>query len=281
MKNYGEIARSNGLKFEDILVEHFSLLENKRILVRKIKENKKLVGISEEQLLENGRMLKLPQKKVASILNKKTTPKSDIWFIYGDGLVDFQIRIPFSIKMTNSGTQLQVIPINNLIGFLNKNNIEVSYIVRCSLEKFCGVIKPSLEEINIFNKNRKQKLINKPRYWMNELSDLEQNSLINFIKLNKSILIDLCLRSGMCLNEEHKAEYFILNNSDFTKTGEIDPIILNYDEIVEKMSEGDPKITENNSIELSRFIGIQRKGSGRGASANSLQFKDRGYKNLF
>jgi DNA (cytosine-5)-methyltransferase 1 len=52
--------------------------------------------------------------------------------------------------------------------------------------------------------------------------------------------------------------------------------------MVKKIGEGVPRITKNGNLELSKYIGIQRKGSGKNINhKNSIQFKDRGYLNIF
>ena len=75
------------------------------------------------------------------------------------------------------------------------------------------------------------------------------------------------LSESMCRNKSDMAEFFITN--------QICPIIYNYEEML-KLVTGVPKITKKGNLELSPCIGLQRKGSGAGASAQCLQFKDRG-----
>ena len=57
------------------------------------------------------------------------------------------------------------------------------------------------------------------------------------------------------------------------------PSIYTLDDVINVYGKGDVKITKDGSLEISKYIGLQMKGSGKEkASYHSLQFKDRGYK---
>ena len=81
----------------------------------------------------------------------------------------------------------------------------------------------------------------------------------------------------MCKSEDYKANIFILNNSYYTQTKVIDLRFFTFEELIELTGVGEPKITDNHNLELSKHIGIQMKGSGKGSSYHSIQFKDRGF----
>ena len=111
--------------------------------------------------------------------------------------------------------------------------------------------------------------------WFNELEEKDRNKTINFLQHYYDIIMKFILSESMCRNKSDMAEFFIINNSYYTKTTQICPIIYNYEEML-KLVTGVPKITKKGNLELSPCIGLQRKGSGAGASAQCLQFKDRG-----
>ena len=178
--------------------------------------------------------------------------------------------------MSNNGTQLQIISLEILEKYLELNNVKIGNKTKKILKKFLGIIKPTDEEHNILIKNRNGILKNKKRWWMNEMDIKEQDRIVNFLNTHYNLLLRLILRDGLCVNNEDKADLFILNNSDYSKTKKINPFILTLYELISKFS-GNPKITNNGSLELNNLIGLQRKGSGVETSANCLQFKDRGY----
>ena len=86
----------------------------------------------------------------------------------------------------------------------------------------------------------------------------------------------------MCYENKYKPELFILNNSSYTETNHISFSFIDYESMIKKIGEGNARITKNGNLELSKYIGIQRKGSGKNINnKNSIQFKDRGYLNIF
>jgi len=108
--HYGEIARSNGLLFEQIITDYYNNNENHMsLLISKISNYLPDVSI---EILKTGRLIKCGSDKVESIYDKKTTRKSDIYFNYKNGSLDTNIGI--SVKMSNKGTQLQVISLKCL-----------------------------------------------------------------------------------------------------------------------------------------------------------------------
>lgn len=274
-KNYGEVARKNGEIFEEktaLLINNSE--DEKAKLILKLKNDSRLLKYSFNYLMRNSRIEVINRSKVNGIIGRKTTSKADIWFIIDD------IKIGISLKMSESGTQLQVIPLLNFIGYMEYNNVNISECVITGLKKFCGIIKPNNEELVKLNESRSERNKNKSRYWMNELFKNEQDEILSFLNNNKDLILRLILKEGLCSEPEYMADYFILNKSDFTKTGKISLEYLSYDDMLKYFTEGDCIITNNNSLEISKHIGLQRKGSGSGASKNSLQFKDRGYKNI-
>ena len=265
-KNYGEIARKNGDKFENEIV---ASLNTQNLEIRK--KILKFLNINEDQ---NIFFEKVPSKKVTSIYGtKKTTSKADIWAIINNK------KYPISLKMTNEGTQLQITPVSNFLKYMEKNNVEVTPLLKRGFEKFCGLIEPDKELLSILNTKRNDKLKNKKRFWMHELEKDERSEIISFLKFNKEKILKFIFSDGMCLEDQFKPTLFIFNKVSFTNTQTLDPIFYTLDDVINVYGKGDVKITKDGSLEISKYIGLQMKGSGKEkASYHSLQFKDRGYK---
>ena len=267
-KESGKIAQENGNKFEDIIVNYYNNENNKKQIFDKL-------NILYPDIPTNGYFLKCFKNKVKSIHSKLTTRKSDMWYIYKNDNIENKIGI--SIKMSNNGTQLQIISLDIFEKYLEYNNIKLCSELKNIFKKFLGIIKPNREEQNILNKNRTEIYKDKQRWLMNEFSNDYQNKIINFLKINYFILLKLVLSDGLCINKEDKAEIFVLNDENFTKNNKINPYVLTFDDFIKTFKHNNPNITKNGSLELNNLIGLQRKGSGKENSACCLQFKDRGF----
>lgn len=229
--SYGSIARNNGLQFEKIVCDLYPNL------------------------------VVIPQQKVKSIYHKLTTSKADLWKIEHE-------YIPISVKMSNQGTQLQIVSVDLFIYYCRYQSIEVSEMVETILKKFCGITKPNVQSRST------------ERYWLDEMTTDEQLSIVSFFKINRNSMYEFIYSNGLCLEDIYKPKWFILNNSYYSKTKEIKPIMISYQNLILKLT-GEVKITPNGNLQLCDQIGIQRKGSGRKSAQNYLQFKDRGTKNIF
>jgi len=261
-KNYGEISRSNGDKFETKICEYYNNNpEYFSIIINKLRD-------SYPNISSNGKFIKCDSKHVKSIHSKKTKRKTDIWYQTKEK------KISFSVKMTNKGSQLQIISLTIFISYLHFKGVKITEKTKVGFEKFLGLIKPTKTELIFFNKNRIRKNRNKERYLMNELDQETQNRMCMFLKNHYSIIIELILRTGLCMEEDDKANLFIFNASSYTDTNKIEPNVYNYSQLKEKYKEN-IKITKKGSLELNKYIGLQMKGSGKkGTSAyHSLQFK--------
>ena len=268
---YGSTARNNGHIFENKLVEKLNSDDSIRNEITNTINKKYKVNHNHNDMFVNV----ISQKKVKSIYNKKTTSKTDIMINFGQNF-----SYPVSVKMTDKGTQLQIVTIENFKKYMLYNDIDFPDNIHTSLQKFCGIIQPTQTELQSLNTNRNNRNKNKNRYWMNELSILEQNSVVDFLTKHRNKILTFILSDGMCVNDENKCELFILNEESYTNCGTIKPRLFHYDEFVNKFT-GCVKITKQGGLQLNDMIGLQMKGSGKGSAYHSLQFKDRGYKNLF
>jgi len=260
ISHYGEIARTNGLEFEKELVLYFR--NNKEALIEKLKA--KFPDLENDGTIEC-----YGQDKVNSIYDKKTTRKADIYYKTN------KYQIGISVKMSDRGTQIQIISLDNFILYLEHNNIKMTPKQKVVFEKFLGIITPSEEEMKSFNIKRNKKLVGKERYWFNEIQESDTKRTLDFLKTHYDKILEFIFCEGMCFEQRDKAEFFIFNQSYYTGTKKIMPKIYSKDELFSFVS-GEPKITKDGNLELSKFIGLQRKGSGSISSANCLQFKDRG-----
>lgn len=264
--SYGEIARRNGIQYE---IEVFNFFNSGIVALQQVN---KYIPIN----LDTVRIELISNRKVNSIGEKKTTSKSDI-IIYNNDK-----PIPISIKMSNKGTQLQIISLQNFLRYLLYKNISCNDDVINVWKKFLGITVPNDDELNQLNIGRTDNNKNKKRYWLNELSVIEQLTIELFIHINQYVLLEFCLKNGMCLEQPNQAELFLLNTESYTETGNINFRILNFDDLMQKINIGKPMITKEGNIQLNKYVGIQRKGSGKSLShKNSIQFKDRGFNNLF
>ena len=151
--------------------------------------------------------------------------------------------------------------------------------------KFCGLEghQPSDVELIALNEKRNKQNTNKMRWFISELPDIEQEEILNFLSRNKMQLLSFIFQTGTCKNKENHADLFILNNCDYTVSKNMSLCVLTYDELITTMfGIGDVKITKNGSLQLSKLVGLQMKGSGpkNSNSYHCLQFKDRGYKSF-
>ena len=69
------------------------------------------------------------------------------------------------------------------------------------------------------------------------------NILIKYLKNHYNIILELILKSGLCINEDDKAKLFIFNNVSYTDTYKIQPNVYHYSQLKEKYREN-IKITE-------------------------------------
>jgi DNA (cytosine-5)-methyltransferase 1 len=266
--NYGNIARENGLLFEDIIVNYYNSIDNKFKLIPYIKNiTKDLSPNDSEDDILNGKLIRCSQDKVESIHSSKTTRKADIWYEYltneqksdnGSHLKINRKCIGISIKMSNKGTQLQIISLDILIKYFKYNNIIIDNNIIIIFKKFLG--------------------IEQNRCWMTDMTLDEQSSIIKFLNIHKDLLYQLIFCTGLCKNYIDKAYLFIFNNSYYTKTKIISPVILTFNDVKMEYLYGAINITKKGNLELCDNVGIQRKGSGKGKQREYIQFKDRGFK---
>lgn len=251
--NYGETARLNGDKFECIMKNFY---------------NNNPKDICERINIEcNGKFHVYNNKKVKSIHTKLTTRKADIFYE-----TESQ-KITFSVKMTNNGSQLQIISLANFIKCVEYyNHVKMDTETKIAFEKFLGLQSPTDQELEDFKRKRSKRNKNKKRFWMNELPKNEQKNILDYIKKNYDTIMEIIFKYGCCLEDENKAEYFIFNDTYYTKTGEIKPKIFTWEELYNFFIP-DVKITKHGSLQLNKYIGIQMKGSGKGSSYHCIQFK--------
>ena len=264
--SYGEIARRNGIEYE---LKVHKIINDAILILQKVS---KYIPIN----LDKARLELISNKQVDSIITGKTTPSKSDLILYNN-----DIPHGISVKMTNTGTQYHSGPFDNFYRYLSYKNISCNDDVIKVWKKFLGITVPTDGELKQLNINRIDKYKNKKRYWLNELSIMEKLTIELFIYINQYALLEFCLRNGMCLEQPNQAEFFLLNTESYTETKNINFVILNFDDLLQKINVGKPMITKGGSLQLNKYVGIQRKGSGGLSQKNNIQFKDRGFNNLF
>lgn len=176
------------------------------------------------------------------------------------------INVQINIKMEDARDieNIQVKLVSNLTGFnqIDKRWID-NYIplwripenVLSILKRFTGEIAPTI------NNPRDSR-----RMFMNEFTNSEQSTLLNFLNDNRSLIVSDILRG----RGEFSAEWVLVaqktnNNARW--------ILKNINEVINHFNTGDIRITPQGSIKIGR-ITMQRKGGDGGRrTANMLQFK--------
>ena len=90
------------------MCDFYNLPPNRIKLISKLKEKY-------QDLDENGKFFVYDKQKVESIYSKKTTRKADIYYDTE------KYKIGISVKMSNRGTQLQIVSLDNFILYLKNN----------------------------------------------------------------------------------------------------------------------------------------------------------------
>lgn len=262
----GELARSNGIDYEKNIHD---ILSNSLHILRYINK----LGIPLD--LDSLESKLISNQHVHSILNDKTTSKSDMVIRDKDNIY------PISIKMTNTGTQLHITSLDRFVKYCKYNNISINSDVIHVFEKFLGILIPTLDQLSILNEKRNDRNKDKNRFWLNELSLHEQLTIELFIYYNKYKLLEFCFRKGMCSDKINHADLFLINTENYTETKNINFKIINYNDLLNKIDIGKPSITKSGNLQLNNYVGIQRKGSGGDSQSYCIQFKDRGFRNVF
>jgi hypothetical protein len=263
----GEIGRSAGYSYEDLILNEINCNQNGDIAQNIIQE------IIENEKLDNSFKVcaeKMPSRVVDRFnFEKKTSPKADIRINFKNQTVHYRFGI--SIKSSNANIQVQITNVDNFkraCEFKKLTFSENSYI---ALSKFCGFgkYKPNEEEKEILKQGKRN------RWLIPELTEIEQLEIKNFFNSNQKEITEIVLKEGTAL-EEYFADYYLVNNSEYSKTGKVDFCIKPMSEVIENsLAKGKYKVTEKGSFHVGS-ITVQMKGSGKGEAYHGLQFNKSG-----
>ena len=186
--------------------------------------------------------------------------------VRGQYKADIQVRITILIKLKSQEDlqNLQVKLVSNPQGFnqIDKRWVDKyvelwnipSDVVRI-LKLFTGEIAPT-----------KNSLRDPRRMFLDEMSESDQNKLINFIKENKILIVSDLLKG----RGEFSADWTLVI---LKVNGENAWVLKSINHVMNVFGAGDIRITREGSLKIGK-IGMQRKGGDGGRdTAKMLQFK--------
>jgi hypothetical protein len=186
--------------------------------------------------------------------------------VRGQYKADIQVRITILIKLKSQEDlqNLQVKLVSNPQGFnqIDKRWVDKyvelwnipSDVVRI-LKLFTGEIAPT-----------KNSLRDSRRMFLDEMSESDQNKLINFIKENKILIVSDLLKG----RGEFSADWTLVI---LKVNGENTWVLKSINHVMNVFGAGDIRITREGSLKIGK-IGMQRKGGDGGRdTAKMLQFK--------
>ena len=186
--------------------------------------------------------------------------------VIGQYKADIQVRIMILIKLKSQEDlqNLQVKLVSNPQGFnqIDKRKVD-KYVefwnipndITKILKLFTGETKPT-----------KSGLRDSRRMFLDEMSQSDQDKLINFIKKNKILIVSDLLKG----RGEFSADWalVILKSNSESKW-----VLKSINQVMNVFGAGDVRITREGSLKIGK-IGMQRKGGDGGReSAKLLQFK--------
>lgn len=196
---------------------------------------------------------------------------SDIEFVRaskvrGQYKADIQVRITIVIKLKSQEDlqNLQVKLVSNSQGF---NQIDKRWVDKYSElwnipSDIVKILKLFTGELSPVMKNTRDSR----RMFLSEMSESDQNKLINFIEENKILIVSDLLKG----RGEFSADWTLV----ILKTGtENSWVLKSINHVMNFYGSGDVRITREGSLKIGK-IGMQRKGGDGGRNtANMLQFK--------
>lgn len=250
----GEDGRSAGYGYEDIILNAINCNLNGEIaqkVINTISQNENL-DISTFHICAE----KMPSKVIDRFQNtKKTSPKADIRINFRNNEENYSFGI--SIKSSNISIQVQITNIDNFKRACISQSLDFSEDLYVGLSKFCGFgqYKPTDEEkINLIQGER-------DRWLIPELNQNEQIAIQNFFTENQEFVTKLVLKEGTAL-EEFFADYYLVNNTKYSQTQEVNFCIKPMSEVIQKsLNKGGYTVTEKGSFHIGS-VTVQMKGSG-------------------
>ena len=188
--------------------------------------------------------------------------------VKGSYKADVQVAINIEIKLTHLTDiqNLQVKLVSNPKGF---NQIDKRWLK--NYNELWDIPSDVYELLQYFTGEKKPKIDNpkdKRRMFANELSENEQQLLLNFFNDNKTLIVNDILKGRGKLSAEWMLVILKLKNRENIQWA-LEPI----NKVLNHFGNGEVKITPRGSFKIGN-ITVQRKGGDNGReTANMLQFK--------
>jgi hypothetical protein len=186
--------------------------------------------------------------------------------VRGQYKADIQVRVRVIIKLKSQEdlVNLQVKLVSNPQGFNQIDKRWVSKYVELwsipqdivkLLKLFTGETKPT-----------KSGLKDSRRMFLNEMSESEQNKIINFFNENKILVISDLLKG----RTELAADWVLVI---LKANGESRWVLKSINEAMNTLGGGDIRITDRGSLRIGKILMQRKGGDGGRETANMLQFK--------
>src|SRR3989344_3451028 len=255
-------------------LKHLKLMKNKKKNLKQMialgSKTAKGGFINEQDVIDsfnNWKTNKVAQEWLAE-MNYKI---DDIEFVKaskvsGQYKADIQVRITVLIKLKSQEDlqNLQVKLVSNPQGFnqIDKRKVDkyvelwnIPQDITKILKLFTGETKPT-----------KNGLRDSRRMFLDEMSQTDQDKLVDFVKRNKILIISDLLKG----RGEFSADWTLVI---LKINGESKWVLKSINEVMNVFGAGDVRITGQGSLKIGK-IGMQRKGGDGGReSAKMLQFK--------
>lgn len=218
--------------------------------------------------------------KVPDVFGKKTTRKSDIQLTIKDVFTNQILKkVQFSLKKTNTRTQIHVSSPTKFLEYFKVRNVPISSTLETAIFKFCGCINYAPAELNPMETPEELRLkysqFDRNRYLLNELTEDEQKVMLDWFSTYQRDILKLILSSGYCQNPEDWAHLYLTNPSSWSEGDEIKELNLeSIDDIIYNCPDPVKFSSQFGCLKLGMGIDMQMKGSGQTRTARSnLQFQ--------
>ena len=186
--------------------------------------------------------------------------------VRGQYKADVQVRITVLIKLKSQEDiqNLQIKLVSNPQGF---NQIDKRWVDK--YVELWNIPKDITKILKLFTgeiKSTKNNLRDKRRMFIDEMSNSDQNKLIDFFNKNKILIISDLLKG----RGEFSADWTLVI---LKLKGESKWVLKSINHVMNVFGSGDIRLTKEGSLKIGK-IGMQRKGGDGGRdTANMLQFK--------
>lgn len=186
--------------------------------------------------------------------------------VRGQYKADIQVRVTIAIKLKNQEDlqNLQIKLVSNPQGF---NQIDKRWVDKYI--ELWNIPKEVVKILKLFTgeiKSKRKDLRDPRRMFLDEMSKLDQNKLLDFFNKNKILIVSDLLKG----RGEFSADWTLVI---LKLEGKSLWVLKSINHVMNIFGSGDIRITREGSLKIGK-IGMQRKGGDGGRdTANMLQFK--------